>query len=140
MSRLPEVDIRLEVSDLNVDLNDGRVDAALRYGVGTYPGAATERILEETMSPVCSPDYRSRIGGLIDPADLIRCTLLHERRVLHDDSTLPNWERWLAAPGVAGTRSRGPALSHGRLTNEAAFRGAGVGLGHGGLVAGTATA
>src|SRR3546814_2047005 len=85
MSRLPEVDIRLEVSDLNVDLNDGRVDAALRYGVGTYPGAATERILEETMSPVCSPDYRSRIGGLIDPADLIRCTLLHERRVLHGD-------------------------------------------------------
>ncbi|HEY9548341.1 MAG TPA: LysR substrate-binding domain-containing protein [Kiloniellaceae bacterium] len=135
MSRLPEVDIRLEVSDLNVDLNDGRVDAALRYGVGTYPGAATERILEETMSPVCSPDYRSRIGGLIDPADLIRCTLLHERRVLHDDSTLPNWERWLAAAGVAGTRSRGPTLSHGSLTIEAALRGEGVALGRSVLVA-----
>src|SRR3546814_13745115 len=81
------------------------------------------------MSPVCSPDYRSRIGGLIGPADLIRCTLLHERRVLHDDSTLPNWERWLAAAGVAGTRSRGPTLSHGSLTIEAALRGEGVALG-----------
>src|SRR3546814_409160 len=51
MSRLPEVDIRLEVRDLNVDLTDGRVDAALRHGVGTYPGAATERLLHATMSP-----------------------------------------------------------------------------------------
>src|SRR3546814_18098980 len=87
------------------------------------------------MSPVCSPDYRSRIGGLIGPADLIRCTLLHERRVLHDDSTLPNWERWLAAAGVAGTRSRGPTLSHGSLTLEAALRGEGVALGRSVLVA-----
>src|SRR3546814_7946300 len=52
-----------------------------------------------------------------------------------DDSTLPNWERWLAAAGVAGTRSRGPTLSHGSLTIEAALRGEGVALGRSVLVA-----
>lgn len=135
MARLPDVDIRLEVSDVNVDLTDGRVDAALRYGTGAYHGTASVRILDETMSPVCSPDYRSRMGGLTDAADLARCTLLHEQRVLHDDSTLPNWERWFAAAGVTGARSRGPTLSHGSLTIEAALRGEGAALGRSVLVA-----
>jgi LysR family glycine cleavage system transcriptional activator len=135
IARLPEVDIRLEVSDVNVDLTDGRVDAALRYGTGAYPGTVAERILEETMSPVCSPDYRARMGGLAVPADLLGCTLLNESRVLHDDSALPNWERWFAAAGVAGARGRGPTLSHGSLTIEAALRGEGVALGRSVLVA-----
>lgn len=135
IARLPDVDIRLEVSDVNIDLSDGQVDAALRYGTGTYPGTVADRILEETMSPVCSPDYRARMGGLADPADLVRCTLLNERRVLHDDSALPNWERWFAAAGVGGARSRGPTLSHGSLTIEAALRGEGIALGRSVLVA-----
>lgn len=132
---LPDADIRLEVSDVNIDLTDGRVDAALRYGTGTYPGTVSERILDETMSPVCSPDYRAGMGGLTALADLSRCTLLHERRVLHDDGTLPNWERWFAAAGVAGIRARGPTLSHGSLTIEAALRGEGIALGRSVLVA-----
>lgn len=135
MARLPDVDIRLEVSDVNIDLSDGRVDAALRYGTGTYPGTVAERILDETMSPVCSPDYRARMGGLAHPADLLRCTLLNESRVLHDDSALPNWERWFAAARVEGARSRGPTLSHGSLTIEAALRGEGIALGRSVLVA-----
>jgi LysR family glycine cleavage system transcriptional activator len=135
MEQLPDVDIRLEVSDVNVDLTDGQVDAALRYGTGYYPDTVSERILDETMSPVCSPDYQTRMDGLADPADLLRCTLLHERRVLHDDSTLPNWERWFAAAGVAGGRGRGPTLSHGSLTIEAALRAEGVALGRSVLVA-----
>lgn len=135
MARLTDVDIRLEVSDVNVDLTDGRVDAALRYGTGTYPGTVSTRILDETMSPVCSPDYRAHMDGLTAPADLTRCTLLNESRVLHDDSTLPNWERWFAAAGIAGARSRGPTLSHGSLTIEAALRGEGIALGRSVLVA-----
>ncbi|WP_206412944.1 LysR substrate-binding domain-containing protein [Nitratireductor soli] len=135
MARLPDVDIQLEVSDVNVDLTDGRVDAALRYGTGTYPGTVSARILDETMSPVCSPDYRAHMDGLSAPVDLTRCTLLNESRVLHDDSALPNWERWFAAAGVAGARSRGPTLSHGSLTIEAALRGEGIALGRSILVA-----
>lgn len=135
MARLPDVDIRLEVSDVNVDLDDGQVDAAVRYGTGAYPGTVSRRVLEETMSPVCSPAYQARMGGLTDPADLTRCRLLHERRVLHDDSALPNWERWFAAAGLSGVRTRGPTLSHGSLTIDAALRGEGVALGRSVLVA-----
>ncbi|MCC0017304.1 MAG: LysR family transcriptional regulator [Rhodobiaceae bacterium] len=135
MARLPDFDIRLEVSDVNVDLTDGRIDGALRYGTGTYPGTVSERVIEETMSPVCSADYRERMGGLAEPEYLTRCTLLHEQRVLHDDTALPNWERWFAAAGLSGVRPRGPTLSHGSLTIEAAIRGEGVCLGRSVLVA-----
>src|SRR3546814_263506 len=135
MARLPEVDIRLDVTDTNVDLSDGRVDAAIRYGMGRYPQTVSERILDETVSPVCSPEYRARSGGLSDPADLARCPLLHEERLLHDDRALPNWELWFTAAGLAGIRSRGPTFSHGSLTIEAAIRSEGVALGRSALVA-----
>src|SRR3546814_20150913 len=97
--------------------------------MGRYPQTVSGRILDETVSPVCSPEYRARSGGLSDPADLARCTLLHEERLLHDDRALPNWERWFTAAGLAGIRSRGPTFSHGSLTIEAAIRREGVALG-----------
>ena len=54
---------------------------------------------------------------------------------MHDDSTLPNWERWFSAAGLPGKCSRGPTFSHGSLTIEAAIRGEGVALGRSVLVA-----
>jgi LysR family glycine cleavage system transcriptional activator len=134
VARLPDVDIHLEVTDENVDLSDGRVDAAIRYGKGSYDHTVSERILDETVSPVCSPEYRTRSGGLTAPADLTRCTLLHEERLLHNDRMLPNWDRWFAAAGLSGLGSRGPTFSHGSLTIEAAIR-EGVALGRSVLVA-----
>ncbi|MCW1842205.1 LysR substrate-binding domain-containing protein [Prosthecomicrobium hirschii] len=135
IARLPDVDLHLEVSDVNIDLGDRRVDAAIRYGTGTYPNTVSERILDETMSPVCSPEYRVRAGGLTVPSDLLGCTLFNEERVLHDDRALPKWEQWFATAGVVGQCRRGPTLSHGSLTIEAAIRGEGVVLGRSVLVA-----
>lgn len=129
MARVPDYDVHLDVTDINVDLSDGRVDAAIRYGIGPYPNATAERILNETVTPVCSPAYRSRIGEWSSPAALARCTLLHEDRML------ANWERWFAMAGADRIRGRGPAFSHGSLAIEAALRGEGVALGRSVLVA-----
>jgi LysR family glycine cleavage system transcriptional activator len=48
--RHPELDIQLDVTDINVDLNDGQVDAAIRYGRGNYRDVCSERILSETVT------------------------------------------------------------------------------------------
>ncbi|WP_246797854.1 transcriptional regulator GcvA [Burkholderia perseverans] len=125
----PELDIHLDVTDLNVDLGDGQVDAALRYGNGRYPRTGCERILEETVTPVCSPGYLDDVGGLRDLTNLAHCTLLHEDRML------ANWDRWLALAGLERSRrGRGPAYSHGSMAIEAAIRGEGVALGRSVLV------
>lgn len=133
-ARLPDVDIHLEVSDVNIDLSDGRVDATIRYGTGSYPKTVAERILDETMCPVCSPRYMDEKRIKV-PDDLLGCTLLNEERLLHDDSTLPKWSLWFATAGVSAQRTRGPTFSHGSLTIEAAIRGEGVALGRSALVA-----
>jgi LysR family glycine cleavage system transcriptional activator len=130
MERHPEFDIRLDVTDTVVDLSNGRVDAAVRYGTGQYPQGIAERILEETVTPVCSPDYRARMGGLPTVASLPGCRLLHEDRMQ------ANWANWFAMAGLEGVRSdRGPAYSHGSMAIEAAIRGEGVALGRSALVA-----
>jgi LysR family glycine cleavage system transcriptional activator len=129
MLRLPDYDVHLDVTDINVDLADGRIDAAVRYGTGHYPNAVAERILDETVTPMCSPSYWSRTGAWSSPTELARCTLLHEDRML------ANWEQWFALTGLAKLRSRGPAYSHGSLAIEAALRGEGVVLGRSVLVA-----
>ncbi|MBF5043425.1 transcriptional regulator GcvA [Aggregicoccus sp. 17bor-14] len=129
-ARHPELDIHLDVTDAEVDLNDGQVDAAIRYGNGPYRRALSERILQETVTPVCSPAYLAQHGALPSPASLVRCTLLHEDRML------ANWEQWLALAGVDRARhGRGPAYSHGSMAIDAAIRGEGVALGRSALVA-----
>ncbi|WP_420211793.1 transcriptional regulator GcvA [Burkholderia aenigmatica] len=126
----PELDIHLDVTDAHVDLNEGEADVAIRYGSGRYPRVLAERILEETVTPVCSPAYRAKMGGLTSVESIAGCTLLHEDRML------ANWEQWFALAGIRGVRSdRGPAYSHGSLAIEAAMRGEGVALGRSVIVA-----
>jgi LysR family transcriptional regulator, glycine cleavage system transcriptional activator len=126
----PEFDIHLDVTDTKVDLNGGQVDAGIRYGSGRYRQLDAERIMDESVMPVCSPEYRNHIGALTKPADLRRCTLLHEDRML------ANWEQWFAVAGIKASSGRtGPAYSHGSMAIEAAIRGEGIALGRSALVA-----
>jgi len=134
MARVPDYDVHLDVTDINVDLHDGRIDAAVRYGIGRYPNVVAERILDETVTPVCSPAYRPAAEGWPALAALPRCTLLHEDRML------ANWEQWFAMAGIDRARGRGPAYSHGSMAIEAAIRGEGVALGRSALIAEDLTA
>ncbi len=123
-------DVHMDVTDVNVDLRLGHVDAAIRYGFGRYPHAMAERVLEETVTPVCSPDYLAACGGLEQPAQLLRTNLLHEVGMM------ANWEQWFALAGLGKKRPpRGPSYSHGSMVVEAAIRGEGVALARSTLVA-----
>lgn len=129
MARYPDYDVHLQVTDAHVDFSDGQVDVALRYGTGQYPVAAAERIMNETVSPVCTPDYRERLGGLHTPRDLVTSQLIHEIGMT------TTWERWFAMMRLPYPGNRGPGYSHGSMSIEAAIRGEGVALGRSVLVA-----
>jgi LysR family glycine cleavage system transcriptional activator len=126
----PEFDIYLDVTDVNVDLNNGQVDAAIRYGTGHYRDAASERMLDETVTPVCSPGYLEAHNGLKEIHALSDCVLLHEDRML------ANWEAWFAMTGKKDFRhQQGPLWMLGSMATEAAIRGEGVALGRSALIA-----
>ncbi|ELO73680.1 transcriptional regulator, LysR family protein [Salmonella enterica subsp. enterica serovar Enteritidis str. SARB17] len=91
--RYPEFDIQLDVTDINVDLNDGQVDAAIRYGLGNYRYVTSERIFDETVTPVCSPGFLEKHNGLTEIKALLNCVLLHEYRMQ------ANWQAWFEMAG-----------------------------------------
>lgn len=129
MARYPDLEVHLEVTDAAVDFATGHVDVALRYGAGQYPFAAAERIMNETVFPVCAPAYRDRMGGLPSPDALAKCQLIHE---IGMNTT---WERWFSMMELPYPRARGSGYSLGSMSIEAAIRGEGVALGRSVLVA-----
>lgn len=134
VARYPEIEIHLEVTDAPTDFAAGHVDVALRYGAGQYSGATAERMMNETVSPVCSPDYQGRMGGLASVDDLAGCRLIHE---IGMNAT---WERWFSMMELPYPKTRGPGYSLGSMSIEAAIRGEGVALGRSVLVAEDLTA
>jgi LysR family glycine cleavage system transcriptional activator len=129
MARYQDLDVHLQVTDTLFDFALDQVDVALRYGAGDYPAATAERIMNETVSPVCATSYLERVGELSNPTDLNRCQLIHEIGMT------ATWERWFALVTMPYSNTRGPGYSHGSMSIEAAIRGEGVALGRSVLVA-----
>jgi LysR family glycine cleavage system transcriptional activator len=85
--------------------------------------------MNETVSPVCVPDYRDRMGRLETPNNLAKCQLIHE---IGMNTT---WERWFAMMELPYPKMRGPGYTLGSMSIEAAIRGEGLALGRSELVA-----
>jgi LysR family transcriptional regulator, glycine cleavage system transcriptional activator len=131
----PEVDVRIDVSQRLADFAEDGVDIAIRFGTGDYPGLIVERLFEESVFPVCSPDLLHGRNPLKEPRDLKHHTLIH----IEWDAqwaTWPNWAMWLRAAGAPEVdATRGLHLSQTALALQAALDGHGVALGDSTLVA-----
>ena len=120
----PDIHLRLHTSPEAVDLAGGVEDAAIRYGVGPYPGLVAHKMFREQFVPLCSPAL-----GLQKPEDLRNATLLHFDWLRPDDAT-PTWQRW----GQVAERSdclpdAGISFSDDSHAIQAAIAGQGVVLG-----------
>lgn len=124
----PEIDVHVSASmELANFVKDG-VDLAIRYGAGRYSDVAVERLLAESVVPVCSPELLRRHGPFEGPADLVEATLLHDDSPDNDPSC-PNWDMWLTAAGAGHIdTARGPRFNQSGLVVEAAVLGRGIAL------------
>src|SRR5580700_9076495 len=122
-----EIDVHVSVSMQLADFARDRIDVAIRYGGGGYPEVFFEKLLTETVIPVCSPDL-ARGNALRTPRDLLSLTLLHDDSPDNDPSC-PNWEMWMRAAGVDDVEvDRGPRFNQASLVIESAILGRGVAL------------
>lgn len=86
----PGWDLRLHASDEPVDLYAGEADAAIRYGVGHYPGLTSLALLTDRFAPICSPHLNVR-----EPADLAKHTLIHfDWGEMAIKLSVPTWRNW----------------------------------------------
>jgi len=120
----PEIEVRLKASDETVDFLREDIDIAIYYETGNYPGLHSVTLLNERLTPLCSPALLEGELPLNKPEDLM------QHNLLHDFSTL-DWQRWLKLAGVKGIDlSHGPVFSHTSMVQQAAIFGQGIAMGH----------
>lgn len=124
----PGAEIELRSLDRNISTSPYESDIEIRF-VPTYrtsirpqAGLHCEEIAAMAVVAVASPAYLENAAPITSPHDLVGQRLLHE----YD---FDSWGHWLAAHGVYDDLDlRGPRLSQGHLTLDAALHGRGVAL------------
>lgn len=128
----PEIDARISSSLQLATFGPDGVDVAIRYIADAPPGPElhVEKLIDDSVLPLCSPRLRDGPVPLRAPEDLAHHTLIHVETPPPFPSP-PRWADWLAVVGletVDATRGlRFNATEHGI---DAAVEGAGVVLGH----------
>lgn len=122
------IDIRLSTSEKLADFVSDGIEIAIRYGRGQYPGVRSELLMQEDLSPVCSPALLDGPHPLRNPTDLKYHTLIH------DDFPI-DWAMWLRMAGIDGIDPhKGPSFYASEHVVQAAVQGEGVALGRSSLV------
>lgn len=129
-ARNPGWDLRLHASDDPVDLAGGEADAAIRYGLGRYPGLAAQPLLTDHFAPMASPRL-----GLGNVADLKRVSLIHfEWGAQATKISVPTWRAWVERARITDRNLSGIDPESGITFNDensaiqAAIAGQGVAL------------
>lgn len=119
----PQVAVRLETTSRLVDFVREEVDLVIRAGKGVWPGLVAHKLLDVRFTPMLSPRLAASIGGVKEPADLIKLPLL--------DARDPWWVTWLQRhdlPLDVLDLQTAPSLNMQALDAEAAMADLGVAL------------
>jgi LysR family glycine cleavage system transcriptional activator len=110
-------------------------DLAVEFIQAPLPALHTEILLEEYLTPVCSPEYLKHHDFLRTPADLVHCTLLHDGDAWENASEDVEWRYWLNEVGASEANSnQGQFFTLANLALEAALSHQGVAMGRLSLV------
>jgi LysR family glycine cleavage system transcriptional activator len=118
----PEVDLRIHASDATVAIPGDEADVAIRYGDGSWPGLAAERLFDDAYAPVCHPRL-----GLRDVSDFSGHPLIHSewQATMRD---VPDWRAWAKAAGVKLPAGNGLVFSDESHAIGAAIAAQGIAL------------
>lgn len=110
-------------------------DLAIEFIQAPLPVLHTEVLMEEYLTPVCSPEYLKRNDFLTVPADLARCTLLHDGDAWENATEDAEWRCWLSEAGALDIDSnQGQFFTLANMAIEAALSHQGVAMGRLSLV------
>ena len=125
----PGIDLRISSSLELADFGRDGIDAAIRLGSGRYPGLQSDKLFDESLTPMCSPRLLDGRKRKLRAADLTAFTLLHDDSMAFSDAA-PTWASWFAAAGgPSADTTHGPRFAQPEHTLQAAADGAGFALG-----------
>ncbi|MFZ1815901.1 MAG: LysR substrate-binding domain-containing protein [Rhizobiaceae bacterium] len=123
----PDIDIRVQTTDRDIDLDRENISLSIRRGDGPWAGYESRLLTPERIYPVCSPKYVAEHGSPGSIAELARHSLIH----LEEPFRLrPGWVDWFAQNGFAfADQGGGLRLNDYALVIEAAMAGEGIAFG-----------
>lgn len=117
----PNMAVRLETTQRMVDFAREEVDVVIRAGKGQWPGLQAFRLLDVRFTPMLSPKLAESVGGIHEPADILKLPLLDPKDVW--------WVSWLKANNLPlDVLERQTLPSMGMQTLDAAAAMAGMGV------------
>ncbi len=132
--RYPDIPVSISTAIPADGQLSGIEDLAIRYGLGRFVGMQVDRLMSETVFPVCSPLLLDTVKCLMDGQGASNITFLVDDITVQEGNQ-PNWHYWARRVGVhlpAGRREL--RYSQANMAVQAAIQGFGVALGRQPLV------
>jgi LysR family transcriptional regulator, glycine cleavage system transcriptional activator len=130
----PEIEMQVIADPAPLDLRSERIDVAIRFGTGAYPGYAVTMLMPDSVLPVCAPQLIASRGRPRTIDEMFDLPLLHDSSTEGDGSG-SEWRSWLDHVGRGDVScANGQRFSDARLLIDAAALGLGVALARASLV------
>ena len=100
--KYPDIELRFHTSREVVDFSRSPHHMAIRFGRGVYPNLHSEKLLDDWLVPVASPDLIKQYGTIERGASLSKYPLLEG-----DEET---WAVWSRADSDVAWKSRAPSI------------------------------
>lgn len=125
---LPEIDLRIQTSVRDLDLDEEPIPLGIRGGDPSHwPRYHAALLAEEVVNAVATPAYIEQHGLPSKPADLLRHNLIHLEEPVRRAC---DWTEWFASAGLPyPPQARRLAINDYVLVIQAVLSGEGVALG-----------
>jgi DNA-binding transcriptional LysR family regulator len=125
---LPDVDLRIQTSDRDLDIVGDGMPLGIRTGrAGTWPGCEDAVLAAEEIVPISSPGYVEQHGMPEHDAQIARHRLIHLEEPYRPCPTWGDWFRPLGLPPPS--RATGLLINDYVLVVQAVLGGQGIALG-----------
>jgi DNA-binding transcriptional LysR family regulator len=126
-SQHPGVDLRLQSSDREPDIDAENISLAVRRGTGNWSGCESALIAKEVIYPVAAPRVMAAATGLRSLTGLLHQRLIHLEEPVRER---PSWDEWFSEFGIKDIMPKGGLrLNDYALVLQAAMAGEGFAFG-----------
>ncbi len=123
----PDIDLRLQSSDREPDIDADNISLAVRRGDGNWPGCEAALIAPEEIYPVAAPRILATAAKLRSITSLLHQRLIHLEEPVRER---PTWQQWFNHFGIPNTKiDNGLRLNDYALVLQAAMTGEGFAFG-----------